>query len=145
MGKLDHGANNNNNNNMTLVRGASTWRKEGLVSTAQTAPSSAFLEKRQKELDRLRTRIASQLSADLETLYATSDNANLVIGVGNKKFLVHKEIVQVRNPSLFGRLLREAVFTPGGSKVEDDDDDGDSLPRFDVDFADENSVDEFFK
>jgi len=121
-----------------LVRGASTLRKDGVSTGHPTAPSSAFLEKRQKELERLRTRIASQLSADLETLYSSSTNANLVIKYGAKTFLVHKEIVQVRNPSLFGRLLREADFTPGSGEE-------DRLPQFEIEFADADSLDQFFR
>ena len=123
---------------MTLVRGASTLRKDGASASQPSAPSSAFVEKRQKELERLRSRIAAQLSTDLETLYATSANANLVIKFASKTFLVHKEIVQVRNPSLFGRLMREAAFTPGST-------DDQRLPQFEIDFADEESLHRFLR
>ena len=44
----------------------------------------------------------------------------------------------MRNPSLFGRLLKEASFTPGSA-------DDDRLPQFDVEFADEESLDQFFR
>ena len=115
-------------------------RKDGVAASGsqQSAPSSAFLEKRQKELERLKSRIATQLSADLETIYSSAANANLVIKLGTKSFLVHKEIVQVRNPSLFGRLMREASFTPGDS-------DDNRLPQFEIDFADEVSLEQFFR